>query len=444
VQYHKVVIFLGEGVFWLFMLLCQPIITQPIPVQTMPAVKSPKQSYPFQIKLRHYCGQLSNAEKKIIPRSTLSYWAKSKITSDFKANTLWEKLDDIEPAHLIFENKKLAEQNSLLAHAAAGLSALVKNPHLSNIDKIKEFTSLQKACSYFSITCQQYYAFKNNTGCYQGLVKLCRKKYPNQLTDAEINCIKKYMTDERYLQWSRATVYWQMCRTEGNRFAKSTFYKYCNLLGFGRRRGPFKCKNNTGGIVAVKVGEIIHVDITEIYAHNSQKIYLLFIQDNFSRNIIAYHAALCNNAALQAATIKNAQQSLKVGLNTVSIITDGGSENKGAVDTMLAQYFPLAKKIVAKVDIAFANNMVEALHYKMKYQVLPKAGFKNYEEVVTKLPLYVAAYNQMPHDRLNGGTPHEIYNGIMPNIQNRAVEIKTAAFKRLEQNKLFNCCLLLE
>jgi hypothetical protein len=150
------------------------VITHPIPVQTMPLAKSPKQSYSFQTKLRHYCGQLSKAEKELIPRSTLSYWAKSKITGDFKTNTLWEKLDDIEPAHLIFENKKLTAQNILLAHAAAGLSILVKNTNLSNsdkksitesIDKIKAFTSLQKACGYFSITTQQYCSWKNNTGC---------------------------------------------------------------------------------------------------------------------------------------------------------------------------------------------------------------------------------------------------------------------------------------
>jgi putative transposase len=424
-----------------------------MPADTTKTVNHSKQYYSFQTKLRHYCGQLSKAEKKLIPRSTLSCWAKSKITNDFKSNALWEKLDDIEPAHLIFENKKLAGENILLAHAAGGLSALVKNIALTvldkkniidSIDKIKGFTNLPKACSYFSITCQQYYTWKNNTGCHQSLVNLCRKKYPNQLTDDEINGIKKYMTDEKYLQWSRATVYWQMCRTEGNRFAKSTFYKYCNLLGFGRRRGAIKSKKNTSGIKAAKVGEIIHVDITEIYTLNSQKVYLLFVQDNFSRNIIAFHAALSNNAALQAATIKKALLNLKAGLNAVSIITDGGSENKGAVDTMLAQYFPLAKKIVAKVDIAFANNMVEALHYKMKYQVLPKAGFKNYEEVVAKLPLYVAAYNQMPHDRLNGGTPQEIYTAILPDAAKRIAAIKAAAVMRLDKNRQFNCCSLLQ
>ncbi len=89
-----------------------------------------------------------------------------------------------------------------------------------------------------------------------------------------------------------------------------------------------------------------------------------------------------------------------------------------------------------------ANNMVEALHYKMKHQVLPKDGFKNYEEVVAKLPDYVAAYNHMPHDRLNGGTPNEIFIGIFPNAEKRAMEIKAATVKRVEQNKQLNCCKL--
>jgi putative transposase len=111
---------------------------------------------------------------------------------------------------------------------------------------------------------------------------------------------------------------------------------------------------------------------------------------------------------------------------------------------MLETYFPLVKKIVAKVDIAFANNMVEALHYKMKYQVLPKTGFKNYEEVVAKLPSFVAAYNQMPHDSLSGGTPEEIYVGIKPDLEKRSIELKAASIKRLDQNKQFNCCHISE
>ncbi len=338
-----------------------------MPAYHSTAIKHPKQSHSFQTKLRHYCGQLSSQDKKSIPRSTLSYWLKSKLVGDFKTNTLWQTIDDIEPARLIFENKKLKEQNNILMGATMGLSAIIKNMPLTvsnkkniveSIDKLKQYITLKEACGFFNITTHQYYAWKNNAGCHQSLVKLCRKKYPNQLTDTETNLIKKYLTNEKYLQWSRATVYWQLCRAEGNLFAKSTFYKYCNLLGFGRRRGPVKCKKDTGGIKATKPGEIIHVDITEIYTHNHTKVYILFVQDNFSRKIIGFHAALSSNGILQAATIKQALKKPGSNMDTATIITDGGSENKGQVDAMLAHYFPLAKKITAKVDIPFANNMV--------------------------------------------------------------------------------------
>jgi hypothetical protein len=58
--------------------------------------------------------------------------------------------------------------------------------------------------------------------------------------------------------------------------------------------------------------------------------------------------------------------------------------------------------------------------------------------------LYVAAYNQMPHDRLNVATPQEIYDGILPDATKRFAEIEAAAVNRLEKNKQFNCCRLLE
>jgi putative transposase len=136
------------------------------------------------------------------------------------------------------------------------------------------------------------------------------------------------MTAEKYLRWSRVSVYWQMCRIEGTMFAKSTFYKYCNLLGYGRRRGPIKCKKNTAGVKATKVGEIIHADITEIYTRDNTKVFMLFVQDNYSRNIVGFHAAVFNTAALQAATIKKVLIKLKADLYSLSIITDGGSEIK--------------------------------------------------------------------------------------------------------------------
>ncbi len=53
-------------------------------------------SYSFETKLRHHCSQLDKADKKFIPRSTLSYWNKSKLALDFKTNTFWENFEEIE------------------------------------------------------------------------------------------------------------------------------------------------------------------------------------------------------------------------------------------------------------------------------------------------------------------------------------------------------------
>jgi hypothetical protein len=115
-----------------------------MPAQTGPVVKNKKRYYSFETKLRHHCRELNKAEKKLIPRSTLSYWTKSNMANDFKSNSLWEKLDDIEPAYLIFENRKLVEHNVLLAHAAMGLSAIAKNTTISGSDKNKLLKALIK------------------------------------------------------------------------------------------------------------------------------------------------------------------------------------------------------------------------------------------------------------------------------------------------------------
>jgi putative transposase len=408
-----------------------------------------KQSYSLDTKLRYLYGEISIADKKRLPRSTTHYWKKSKSINEFCNNNLWDKIENTEPAKLVFENKNLHNQFDVLTVASAWLCKMIlknklspqcKKDIITNIEKIKEHTTLQKACSYFSISTRQYHAWKNNIGCHQSAIKLCRKKFPNQLTIYETGLIKKYMEDVRYLQWSRISVYWQLCKQEGHLFAKSTFYKYCKTLGYGRRTGFRKCKKNSTGIKAHAVGEIIHADITELYSKNHQKAYILFVQDNFSRKIIGFHVARENNSLLQAATIKLALENIGNAHHDTLIITDGGSENKGTVDEMLKACFPKVRKIIAKADVPFANNIVEALHYKMKYQVLPKDGFDCFNSVFKTLPGYVELYNNMPHDSLHGCTPNEAFAGILPDFKTRLLQLKHAAAVRLNYNKEFNCC----
>ena len=64
------------------------------------------------------------------------------------------------------------------------------------------------------------------------------------------------------------------------------------------------------------------------------KVYLYFLTDNFSRFILSWKASLKYSSGMTFDNISDAYN--KYGLNNVlphiKLITDGGSENKGAVD----------------------------------------------------------------------------------------------------------------
>ena len=76
------------------------------------------------------------------------------------------------------------------------------------------------------ISHQQYYAWINKVDCGRSLMKLCRKKYPHQLSDKEIKVMKAYVTNKAYLHWSLASIYCQMLRKAKTFMSLATFRKY--------------------------------------------------------------------------------------------------------------------------------------------------------------------------------------------------------------------------
>ena len=157
---------------------------------------------------------------------------------------------------------------------------------LETIGSIKDKLGFQKSCSYLSITTHQYFAWKNNIDCTASLLKLCRKRFSTQLTDKDVNSIKLYMDNHDFLYLSRATIYWKIIRDGKTAFSKSTFYKYCRLLGYEKRQTSNKCKKNVEGIKSTKVAEILHTDITYVRIADGKVNYLSFVEDNFSKFIL--------------------------------------------------------------------------------------------------------------------------------------------------------------
>ena len=75
---------------------------------------------------------------------------------------------------------------------------------------------------------------------------------------------------------------------------------------------------------------------------------------------------------------------------------------------------PMVSKIIARIDIPFANNVVEALHKKFKNEFLQCKAFGNYHELSEALPGLIEKYNNQYHDSLFGYSPLEVWNGAMP------------------------------
>ena len=161
-----------------------------------------------------------------------------------------------------------------------------------------------------------------------------------------------------------------MIRDGAAMFSKSVFYKYCKLFGYHKRPVVKKSKRNTEGIKAVAVAQILHTDITYLTTADDRTSYLSFVADNFSKYILNGQAS----KTVSSASIKNNIESVAKRYNlykpVTMLITDNGSENKGELDIYLQTKMRTIKKVIARIDIPQANNVVEALHKKFKNEFL--------------------------------------------------------------------------
>jgi len=126
----------------------------------------------------------------------------------------------------------------------------------------------------------------------------------------------------------------------------------------GKRR-----KNHDEGIRAGKPLSILHADVTIFRTLDNQKNYIYFVQDNFSRAILAQTVALECKATITLDNLSKVHELyLKPkGVNRCQLITDDGSEKSGPVnewdDDSTA---PCVEHLIAQRDIIFSNSMIEA------------------------------------------------------------------------------------
>ena len=341
-----------------------------------------KRSYHPYIPLLYNLGVLEKEFTNQISASTLHDWKNKDFDSTFGADQVVKHLPDFDLMDDYITKKKLAKiinATYRIYHIYSGFYNKIKIKRsqiekyqkqiVCTIENIKETIGFDKALKAFHISHQQFYRWKNKVNCKLSDNFLCRKKHPLQISVKEINTIKSYLFGSDYIFWPLSSIYYKMLRNKDAFMSLTTFYKYARLLNFKRQKPNCRNKKYSLGIRASQPFEILHADVTIFKPLDKIKVYIYFIVDNYSRNILTWKASLKLSAKISFENLREVYEkyNLKNKPDTI-LMTDDGSENKAEVDEYIQNIN--MQRLIAQKDVIYSNSMVESAFYKLKYQFL--------------------------------------------------------------------------
>ena len=279
--------------------------------------------------------------------------------------------------------------------------------------------------------------------CKTSALQLCRKIYPNQLTELETIHLKFLLTDLAFKYWPISSIAHYARRNNILHISLATWYNYIHKLGIKRPAIPRKPRYKIG-IRADIPHQIWHADITIVKCLNGMKYYVYLLMDNYSRFILNYHVSTRVSARIRLDSIRNAHSEyIKDPEEDTILLVDGGSENNNQiVDHYINSDSISLKKLIAGKDIHFSNSMVEAQNKLIKYYYLFKHPFRNLDELITLLDWIIKDYNcHRPHHSLGGLTPFEALTGTNPSLEEWNMQLKKARQTRIRENRAKSCAL---
>jgi putative transposase len=185
------------------------------------------------------------------------------------------------------------------------------------------------------------------------------------------------------------------------------------------------------------------MDVTVFRTADNVKAYIYIVQDNFSRAILSITASLQCNSSIAMQNLRNAINSLNLWNTPIQLITDDGSENKGAVLDFLLREDVDIEKLIAQIDIRSSNSMIEAANKRLKYDFLFRRKPPDFTSLVDSLPQIRQEFNDKPLNALSGLTPNEALNGERPDKTKIQSLISQARQERIVLNQNSNCGICL-
>lgn len=181
--------------------------------------------------------------------------------------------------------------------------------------------------------------------------------------------------------------------------------KYISLYGWLRPRKKKRKKTTRVGIRATKPNEIWHIDVSYFIFPNGHKAFIQSVIDNYSRYVLAWQVLSSYDGAATATLLEEALK--RKTRKKLSLIVDGGSENKGPDVRDLENEGAFTKK-VAQFEISYSNSMVEALFRQLKNNYLYSQKIDSIKSLSKHTNFWFREHNDViPHTAFEGETPLE-------------------------------------
>jgi putative transposase len=122
------------------------------------------------------------------------------------------------------------------------------------------------------------------------------------------------------------------------------------------------------------------------------------------------------------------------------LFADSGIENiNTAVDATL--FSACLERVLAQVDVAYSNSMIEAFWRSLKHQWLYLNSLDSIERLRALVAFFIEQHNtQMPHSAFSGQTPDEIYFGTAVDLPAQLAAARSKARAEcLAANRAMTC-----
>ncbi len=395
-------------------------------------------------------GDIGNAERRGVPRSTARGWLTSTraevVTVDVFA------MDVLSLQQEVFVLRKRVERLVALLRLLVVLTrvpgfsltcfrlpdAATKFSLLRAVDRSRSVLPLRTVLRVLRLSSSRYHAWKREDECGLDDMSSCPRSSPQQLTRDEVETIREMVTSEEYRHVPTGTLA-LLAQRLGKVFASATtWYKLVRLHKWRRPRLRVHPSKPKDGIRSSAPNEIWHVDTTLIRLLDGTRAYLHAVIDNFSRRILAWKVSSAFDPSITAELLLGASSGLIDEKPT--LLVDGGVENfNSAVDELVDS--GLLRRRLAQTDISFSNSLIESWWRALKHQWL----FLNTLDTVTRLKKLVSFYvdehnTRLPHSAFRGQTPDEMYFGTGDRIPDALDAAKNVARQsRMKLNRETSC-----